>query len=117
MLDCQEREHSKCDRARPCPAHKFHNVSRLASYTANPSLQHISALKRILRHHRAQEPMAKPPQYCLRVHTGISSTMMPMREFLNTKTRPAADDGGEADDGRLWCQVGSYGDMVTCDDN
>ncbi|KAH9982279.1 hypothetical protein BGW80DRAFT_1453205 [Lactifluus volemus] len=30
-----------------------------------------------------------------------------------------ADDGGEADDGRLycWCQVGSYGDMVACDDN
>jgi len=30
-----------------------------------------------------------------------------------------ADDGAEADDGRLycWCQVGSYGDMVACDDN
>jgi inhibitor of growth protein 3 len=29
------------------------------------------------------------------------------------------DDGGEADDGRLycWCQVTSYGDMVACDDN
>jgi len=29
------------------------------------------------------------------------------------------DDGAEADDGRLycWCQVGSYGDMVACDDN
>ena len=31
----------------------------------------------------------------------------------------AADEGAEADDGRLycWCQVGSYGDMVACDDN
>lgn len=30
-----------------------------------------------------------------------------------------ADDGAEADDGRLycWCQMGSYGDMVACDDN
>lgn len=30
-----------------------------------------------------------------------------------------ADDGAEADDGRLYCycQVGSYGDMVACDDN
>ena len=30
-----------------------------------------------------------------------------------------ADEGAEADDGRLycWCQVGSYGDMVACDDN
>ena len=29
-----------------------------------------------------------------------------------------ADDGAEADDGRLYCycQVGSYGDMVACDD-
>lgn len=34
-------------------------------------------------------------------------------------TGDGADDGGEADDGRLycWCQVGSYGDMVACDDN
>ena len=31
----------------------------------------------------------------------------------------AGDEGAEADDGRLycWCQVGSYGDMVACDDN
>jgi inhibitor of growth protein 3 len=30
-----------------------------------------------------------------------------------------ADDGAEADDGRVycWCQMGSYGDMVACDDN
>lgn len=30
-----------------------------------------------------------------------------------------ADDGAEADDGRLycWCQMGSFGDMVACDDN
>jgi inhibitor of growth protein 3 len=29
-----------------------------------------------------------------------------------------ADDGAEADDGRLycWCQMGSYGNMVACDD-
>ena len=34
-------------------------------------------------------------------------------------TGDGADDGAEADDGRLycWCQVGSYGDMVACDDN
>jgi inhibitor of growth protein 3 len=34
-------------------------------------------------------------------------------------TADGADDGAEADDGRLycWCQVGSYGDMVACDDN
>lgn len=30
-----------------------------------------------------------------------------------------ADDGAEADDGRVycWCQMGSFGDMVACDDN
>jgi len=30
-----------------------------------------------------------------------------------------ADDGADADDGRLycWCQMGSFGDMVACDDN
>lgn len=30
-----------------------------------------------------------------------------------------ADDGAEADDGRLycWCQMGSFGDMIACDDN
>ena len=29
-----------------------------------------------------------------------------------------ADDGAEADDGRVycWCQMGSFGDMVACDD-
>jgi len=29
------------------------------------------------------------------------------------------DDGAEADDGRVycWCQMGSFGDMVACDDN
>jgi inhibitor of growth protein 3 len=34
-------------------------------------------------------------------------------------TVDGADDGAEADDGRLycWCQMGSYGDMVACDDN
>jgi inhibitor of growth protein 3 len=38
---------------------------------------------------------------------------------VSMDTGDGADDGAEADDGRLycWCQVGSYGDMVACDDN
>jgi inhibitor of growth protein 3 len=38
---------------------------------------------------------------------------------VSMDTGDGVDDGAEADDGRLYClcQVGSYGDMVACDDN
>ncbi|KAH9056973.1 hypothetical protein EDB87DRAFT_1633547 [Lactarius vividus] len=67
------------------------------------------------------------------VHAQLEGPGMPVARSIVAShpavlTGPGVDGGGavavagggpEADDGRLycWCQVGSYGDMVACDDN